>query len=438
MVILHAFNWKYSEIIRNLDNFEQLGYGAILLPPPLYSDINGTEWWQRYQPKDYRILLSHLGGLPELREMLDKAHAKGIKIYLDIVLNHMANEFRDDKFDFPGKAELKNYADNKDFFEKNKLYGDLSEPLFSYEHFHHYGNINNWGNAGEVMYHNLSDLPDLNESEHVMKCQRDLFKALDDFGFDGFRIDAVKHITEKQIDNTADADFLKDRFMFGEVLAISENDLNIYMRPFLKATHMSAYDFKLFMTIKNAFGVGGSLRWLKNPEHDALALPWDRSVTFVNNHDLPYNDGFRGLMLDRHDELLATGYILGKDGGVPLIFSDNNESAGKFPEDKDRWSSFYKRTEVAGMLKFHNAVHGQKQYPLYDDDNVLVFRRGEKGIVAINKSGSGVNVPFWTYGSVNPGTYRDVVNNYTLKLDKEESFNLFIPPRTVQMWLLES
>lgn len=436
MVILHAFNWKYSDITKKIPDLKKLGYAAVLIPPPLYSDVNGTEWWQRYQPKDYRLLLSHLGGLPELRQMLDTAHEHEIKIYADIVLNHMANEFRDDKYDFPGKAELENYARNSDYFEKNKLYGNLAEPLFSHEHFHHHGNIQNWGDAGEVQFRNLSDLPDLNESDHVMERQRELFLHLDNFGFDGFRIDAVKHITEKQIDNTADAEFLTDKFMFGEVLAVSERDLDIYMRPFLAATHMSAYDFALFMTIRDAFAIGGSMRALQNPEFDEHALPWHRSVTFVNNHDLPLNDGFRGLMLDKHDELLATAYILAKDGGVPLIYSDNNESANRFPEDRDRWSGFYERKDVAGMLKFHNALHGEQQYDLYADDNVLLFRRGNKGIFALNKSGDGVNVPFWTFGAVNPGTYTDTIHGYTITLSGEEFFNLFIPPRTVQMWLL--
>jgi len=208
------------------------------------------------------------------------------------------------------------------------------------------------------------------------------------------------------------------------------------MRPFLAATHMSAYDFALFMTIRDAFAIGGSMRALQNPEFDEHALPWHRSVTFVNNHDLPLNDGFRGLMLDKHDELLATAYILAKDGGVPLIYSDNNESANRFPEDRDRWSGFYERKDVAGMLKFHNALHGEQQYDLYADDNVLLFRRGNKGIFALNKSGDGVNVPFWTFGAVNPGTYTDTIHGYTITLSGEEFFNLFIPPRTVQMWLL--
>ncbi|HYX18821.1 MAG TPA: hypothetical protein VE944_31520 [Nostoc sp.] len=52
-VIFHAFNCKYKDIINAVDKIHDAGYGAILIPPPLYSDKNGDQWWQRYQPKDY-------------------------------------------------------------------------------------------------------------------------------------------------------------------------------------------------------------------------------------------------------------------------------------------------------------------------------------------------------------------------------------------------
>ena len=39
-VILHAFNWQYREIIERIEEIRGAGYGAILIPPPLYSDPN--------------------------------------------------------------------------------------------------------------------------------------------------------------------------------------------------------------------------------------------------------------------------------------------------------------------------------------------------------------------------------------------------------------
>jgi len=60
-VILHAFDWKFADVAAKASRIAELGYGAVLLSPPLYSDENGPQWWQRYQPKDYRVIRSYLG-----------------------------------------------------------------------------------------------------------------------------------------------------------------------------------------------------------------------------------------------------------------------------------------------------------------------------------------------------------------------------------------
>ena len=60
-VILHAFNWPYTEIAASADAIAKFGYGAVLFPPPLYSDETSAPWWQRYQPRDYRVIRSQLG-----------------------------------------------------------------------------------------------------------------------------------------------------------------------------------------------------------------------------------------------------------------------------------------------------------------------------------------------------------------------------------------
>ncbi len=130
---LHAFNfWRYQEIIDTLEVIRTSGYGAILIPPPLYSDP-AEALRQRYQPKDYRVLLSHLGGKEQLERLIVFAMRalEPIRVYADLVINHMANEARGDRLNFPGAAELDRYRQDPDHFERNRLYGDLSEGLFS-------------------------------------------------------------------------------------------------------------------------------------------------------------------------------------------------------------------------------------------------------------------------------------------------------------------
>lgn len=435
-VILHAFNWRYTDIIENLDAIRKAGYGAILIPPPLYSDPKGDQWWQRYQPKDYRVLLSHLGGKRDLEQLIEACHAETprLQVYADLVINHMANEAREDRLNFPGQAELARYQAEPDLYVENRLYGDLNTGLFSPWDFSQAGEIDahEWSDRGSVQFQNLSGLPDLKDSDWVLKQQHLMVEALVKMGFDGFRIDAIKHITERMIDNLADASSLGNLFWFGEVLTGSDSDADIFLDPFLQETWISAYDFPLFLTIREAFAFGGSLRALANPQNQDNALPWNRAVTFVVNHDIPHNDGFRFWLLDPQDEHLAYAYILGRDGGVPLIYSDHNES--RYPEDRDRWLDVYKRPDLVSMIQFHNAVHAQPMHILYESDVLLVFRRGETGIVAINKSNSNQWADFETWGLKNPGQYRDLIHQHEMTLSGNR-FSLFVPPRTAQMWL---
>jgi alpha-amylase len=437
-VTLHAFNWRYTDILDNLDAIRDAGYGALLLPPVLYSDPKGDQWWQRYQPKDYRVLLSYLGGKRDLERLIAACHegTPRIAVYADLVLNHMANEDREDRLNFPGKAELARYQNEPALYAENRLYGDLSQGLFSPWDFNQAGEIegHEWSDRGAVQFQNLSGLPDLKDSDWVRKQQYAMVKALDEMGFDGFRIDAIKHLTEMMVDNLADAPLFKERFWFGEVLTGSDRDEDIFLDPFLRETWIAAYDFPLFQTMREAFGPSGTLRALANPQNQGNALPWNRAVTFVVNHDIPHNDGFRSWLLDRQDEHLAHAYILGRDGGVPLIYSDHNES--KHAVDRDRWRDAYKRPDFVAMIKFHNAVHGQPMQILYETDVLLVFRRGAKGIVAINKSASNQWATFSTWGLTNPGRYQDLIHSHKMTVTGN-TFTLFVPPRTAQMWLAE-
>lgn len=222
--------------------------------------------------------------------------------------------------------------------------------------------------------------------------------------------------------------------MFAENTYLAPDNLQQFAPPAGRATQ--AATALQFHTIREAFSLSGSLKRLTHPEIEDNALPWYRSLTFVVNHDVPYNGGFRSWLLDPQDEHLAYAYILGKDGGVPLVFSDHNESAKQYPEDKGRWANILERTDILNMIHFHNTVHGKPMAILYESDTVLVFRRGDVGIVAINKSASEQWIEINTWGLKNPGIYQDLIHKHQMQLSGN-NFSLYIPPRTAQMWLAD-
>ncbi len=434
-VVLHAFNWNFREIARNANEIAKAGYGAVLFPPPFYSEPSGLEWWQVYQPKDYRVLRSHLGRKADLLEAMSALKAAGVRSYVDVVFNHMANENRPDRFCFPGADELRRYADERAEFEKDKLYGNLDEPLFTERDFHPPRDIQDWSDGEEIVHRSLSGLPDLVLSIAVVQEQIRCLKALVELGFEGFRVDAVKHLPLDHISSVFRCEPLRGKFLFGEILTFDQQQNHEFLWPLVCETCMPCYDFPLQQTLLRAFSPCGSLRSLSDPASVGNALPYHLAVTFTVTHDVPNNDGFRGMLLDPHDEYLANAYVLGRDGGVPLVYSDHAESASRFPQDKGRWERCWNRYDIAQMVGFHNAVHGQGQWSLWEDDNCLVFARGARGIVAINKTDSWMHPFLWTYG-LRKGSWRCQIHQHGMRID-DDCLQLAVPPRQAQMWLWE-
>jgi alpha-amylase len=436
-VILHAFDWQYADITRCAQKIAELGYGAVLIPPPLYSrsDAGGNAWWQRYQPKDYRVLRSFLGNKSELEALIAALHEHGVRVLVDIVFNHMANESRVDRLNFPGKDELANYQQNRLDFERDRLYGNLSEGLFSPWDFNLGGNIQNWMDVNESTQLSLSGLPDLHLTEWVIQQQQMCLEALNEMGIDGYRVDAIKHLPEAHVHQVFETENLADKFLFGEALTANDAEEGIFLWPVFHDTRLAFYDFPLHETMRRVFAPSGDLRELVDPAAFGQALPWSRAVIFSVTHDMPNNEGFRGVILQNQDEFLANVYLLGRDGGSPLVYSDNNESAKFYPDDKNRWANAWQREDIAAMLRFHNAVHGQKQRSLYEDQGFLVFARGDSGIFALNKTNDWQHPTISTH-ELRPGNYQCQIHGFQMVVQGEQ-FNFAIPPRQAQMWLAQ-
>lgn len=87
------FGGDLAGITQHLDHIESLGANAIYLTPIFEADTN-----HRYDAKDYFAIDHRLGDLGTFKTFLDAAHARGIRVVLDAVLNHCGDghwAFRD-------------------------------------------------------------------------------------------------------------------------------------------------------------------------------------------------------------------------------------------------------------------------------------------------------------------------------------------------------
>lgn len=399
-VILHAFDWPYSEVAVRAEEIAALGYRSVLVSPPMKSHklAGGTDWWQRYQPQDYRIIDNQLGNTRDFSNMIQALARYKVRVYADVVFNHMANEFhRRAELQYPSNKDMEMYRHGWDEYQSQLLFGDLNHPLFSEEHFAQAFTIDDWKDRWQVQNgrihagHDDPGLPTLKVCDYVVEQQKCYLKALKKMGVKGFRIDAAKHMTMEHLRRVWTDDIAEGMHIFGEIITdggVSKEEYETFLKPYLQHTNLSAYDFPLFHTLLAAFQPQGSMKSLVDPYCFGQALSGNRAITFAITHDIPNNEGFQGLLLNEEEEWLAYCYILGRDGGVPLVYTDLDSSGILDAAGRPRWQNAWKDERMAKMIAFHNRVHGEKMLPILTDDELLVFTRGEKGIVVINKSES--------------------------------------------------
>lgn len=413
-VILQVFNWPFARVTERMAEFAALGYTHIHVSPPSLS-INRSEWWARYQPLDYRIIAGPLGSEREFARMNDLAETYGIRVIADVVLNHMANP------DF-ARYNMR-YTDNpEDLFYPDPMsravYG--LNFLFTPEDFSPSGCIKDYNNRQQVLNDRLclgfpdKGLPDLNLARpNVFAAHRAYLDKLMALGVDGFRVDALKHIPPSYIQEIFRNIDRSQILLFGEIIAHPGN-MNQEIGPYAAETDLSFYDFPLVFLMRDAFQPGGRLSTLVDPAGRGQALPGNRAVTFIVNHDIPNNgDIFKYLLFyDTAEELLAYTYILGRAEGLAYVYTDLGQADGL---DSNRFVDAYNHPSLAAMIQFRKAMQGLDQHILWASDQVLVWRRGDQGLVVVNKSGTeGFDLRQLGLQGLQDGKFRDALSGSTL------------------------
>ena len=469
-VILHAFDWPYAEVATKAKDIAAAGYKAVLLTPPLKSEkTESCEWWRRYQPQDFRTIDNCNGNKESFKAAIDALKESGVRTYADVVVNHMANE-RNGATTFPGEATLAEYRSNSAYWSKQILYGDrdrngvldngllpddrLPDGLFSAQDFHPAACILDYNNTVSVIRDRIcgnppdTGLPDLKDTDSnqtwVNYQRRQYLQALFDLGVRGFRLDAAKHMPNEAIKLFVPSEVANKSHIFAEIITSggsNADDYQKFLEPYLRElpAQFGAYDFPLLNALKQAFVPGNPLSDVAFPYSTGNALENSRAVTVVVTHDIPYNSGFRYLIFDQDatssvDEDLAYAYILGRDGGTPLVFDD--QSGGR--SNNGRWRNVWNSENMKRMISFHNRMQGKSMEVLAADACSLLWRRQEEGIVAINKCGEERSITVDTRFKIKWNhPYRDSLTGNLLPEIKGPSYTFKLPARTARLWIAE-
>ena len=218
-------------IISKLDYLKDLGVNVVWLSPVYRSpnDDNG------YDISDYRDIMPEFGALADWEELLTEMHRRGIKLVMDLVVNHTSDEH-------PWFIEARKSRDNpyRDYYiwrpardgrEPNNWQSFFSGSAWQYD-----------APTGEYYLHLFSrKQPDLNwENPRVRAEIYDMMHWWLKKGVDGFRMDVINMISKAP--GLPDAPVTSgERYQFGGQYFVNGPRLLEYLGE-MKRTVLSHYD----------------------------------------------------------------------------------------------------------------------------------------------------------------------------------------------------
>lgn len=254
-------DWRgdFAGLIEKLDYIKALGFTAVWITP-VTQNASGEDY-HGYHSMDFSSVdlryesRTEWGSAKDVKfqDLIDAVHAKGMKLILDIVLNHTSN-FGEATLNplFTRDQNIRNQASpatslipnpekfGSNYFEQSG--NDQYQQRFKYfknpqydthNYYHHYGTGWNWDEPSRWWGQIAGDCVDLNTenntvAEYLVKCYGEFIKM----GVDGFRIDTTGHIARLTFNKQFIPQFIalaeqyKDKrkdggafFMFGECCA---------------------------------------------------------------------------------------------------------------------------------------------------------------------------------------------------------------------------
>ncbi|MGW0031682.1 pullulanase-type alpha-1,6-glucosidase [Streptomyces sp. NPDC003314] len=362
-------------LTQRLDYIKGLGTTAIWMAPifknrPVQGEgENASAGYHGYWITDFTQVDPHFGTNADLERLIAAAHAKGMKVFFDVITNHTADtvDYAEKKYGYrPKGAHPYLDEDGRPFDDRNAI-GRVDADSFPYTPVAEKGvKVPSWLND-PTMYHNRGDSTWVGESaeygdfvglddlwterpEVVEGMKRIYEKWVRDFKIDGFRIDTVKHVDldfwtqwATALDAYAKKRGREDFFMFGEVYSAD----TAVTAPYVTRGRLDAtLDFP-FQDAARAFASqGAGADRLAKVFAEDYRYTTDKAnayeqVTFLGNHDM----GRIGTFLKQDNpnatdaELLKRARLANElmflSRGNPVIYSGDEQGFTGAGGDKD-------------------------------------------------------------------------------------------------------
>jgi len=221
-------------LIQKLDYLQELGVDCLWLLPIYPSPLKDDG----YDIADYYGILPAYGAPDDFKNLLEATHARGMRIIADLVLNHTS-----DQHPWFQAARADRNSPYRDYFvwsDSDQKYRDARIIFLDTEK-------SNWKwdeTAGQYFWHRFySSQPDLNYDNPAVRAEMlKVMKFWLDLGIDGFRVDAVPYLLEREGTNCENLpethEYLKEMRRFvdggypGRILLCEANQWPEDVRPY--------------------------------------------------------------------------------------------------------------------------------------------------------------------------------------------------------------
>ena len=360
-VMMQAFEWDtpadggyYKFLKENAKKIKDAGIDALWLPPMCKGggdqDVGYGiyDLWDLGEFDQKGTVRTKYGTKEELLEAIDELHKNEIKVYADVVLNHKGNADFEEEF-MARMADQNNRE--KDVSEDMKIKawtgfdfpgraGKYSDFVWHYYHltgvdydantdtkaiFRILGDGKYWDEGVSDEKGNFDYLMNADIDHSHPEVREEIFKWVDWFmeetGVDGFRYDALKHISDEFIYDLSKYIMEKkkdDFYLFGEYWQYDEGQIDGYLDD--TDWKIDLFDVPLHFHMQEASKSNGNYD-MRNIFNNTIVENHPlQAVTSVDNHDSQPGQSLDSRVDDWFKEI-AYSLILFRKDGYPCIFA---------------------------------------------------------------------------------------------------------------------
>lgn len=377
--ILHCFSWPLRDIIDELPNIAAAGFGSIQISPLQRPDIDrGWTWYTIYLPYDYHVYDSPgMGTKEDLRELCSKAEAYGIKIVVDVVINHVNRTEPYYNPWFRGGKSDDNWNSNQDY--RYRYWGWGSNEQYK---------ITNWSERYFITHNCLGDYVELNtENPEVIARAKAYMEELKSYGVKGIRFDAAKHIElPSELDRTAktqgvwpEVTSVQGLWYYGEIVGqcADGKDGDAHISDYSKYLWVPDDTYSKAAARDNG-GIHTAHAGSKDEPTQGKLIYWSES------HDDYSNDEWSELL---PQSIIDRGYCgLACRNTQAALYYSRPRARGKENIKIEKGSTAFMSKHIVEVNKFRNAMRDRKDWFTHENGVVSVTRQGG-GAVIIAKEG---------------------------------------------------